>query len=80
MTIDDIFINKLVELFIHQTCLKRVDKKILLGPSSRKFRQTPLQDGCLITFKEVFYKKPEVFSKKAIFKNLAILTSVEVSF
>ena len=61
LKIDDKFINKRVQLFIHQTmCLKRVENKKL-----RRNKDI---------LKYVKWQQPEVFYKKAAAKNLAIFT------
>ena len=52
---------------MHQAmCLKRVEKKQLLG------RQRRLWNGCLITLKKQKQSSPEVFCEKAVFKIFAI--------
>ena len=67
-------LNRRVELFLHQTiCLKRVEKKTLLGRHNKDMRFTPLQNSYLIIFKNM-QKQPPEFYKKAALKNFAIFT------
>ena len=67
---DKKFINKQVQLFIHQTiCLTHAEKKKILGHYNK------VANDFLITFKKIQKQPPEVFYKKAVFlKKFAIFT------
>ena len=57
--------------YTSNTCLKRVEKKKLLG---RHNKEIYLRNGCLITFKKMEKQPTLVFYRKAVVKNLAIFT------
>ena len=52
-------------------CLKRVEKKKLLG------RHNKVAKWFLIAFKKIQKQPPEVFYKKAVLKNFAIFTGLK---